>query len=100
MNKKRRNELSIVITDLTLVDNKDDLEMCICDLERLRDEEQDYFDNMPENLQYSQRGQDAEESVDLLDEAIDQLNDVLDDEEIDECLIEDAISIIEDVIYM
>lgn len=100
MNKKRRNELSIVITDLNLVDNKDDLEMCIYDLERLRDEEQVYFDNMPENLQYSQRGQDAEESVDLLNEAIDQLNDVLDDEEIDECLIADAISIIEDVIYM
>ena len=46
-------------------------------LEEVRDEEQDAFDNLPEGLQYSERGEMMEEAVDNLDEAIDYLVDVL-----------------------
>ena len=44
-------------------------------LDNLKDEEQDYYDNIPENLQYSQRAEDSEAAIDNLDEALDLLND-------------------------
>ena len=46
-------------------------------LEEVRDEEQDAFDNLPEGLQYSERGELMEEAVNNLDEIIDYLDDVL-----------------------
>ena len=46
-------------------------------LEEVRDEEQDAFDNLPEGLQYSERGDMMQDAVDTLDEAIDYLYDVL-----------------------
>ena len=46
-------------------------------LEEVRDEEQDAFDNLPEGLQDSVRGDLMQEAVDTLDEAIDTLDDVL-----------------------
>ena len=46
-------------------------------LEEVRDEEQDAYDNLPEGLQYSERGDLMQEAVDNLDEAVDYLNDVL-----------------------
>lgn len=46
-------------------------------LEEVRDEEQDAFDNLPEGLQDSERGDLMQEAVDTLDEAIDTLDDVL-----------------------
>jgi hypothetical protein len=42
-------------------------------LERIRDAEQTYLDNMPENLSESERAESARENVAVLDEAIDQL---------------------------
>lgn len=69
MNKLRRNQIEKVIAKI---------EEAKSALESIRDDEQDYFDNMPENLQYSARGEAAEEAVDLMDEAIDSLDDVVD----------------------
>ena len=46
-------------------------------LEEVRDEEQDAYDNLPEGLQYSERGDLMQEAVDNLDEAVDYLDDVL-----------------------
>ena len=46
-------------------------------LEEVRDDEQDAFDNLPEGLQYSERGDLMQEAVDNLDVAIDTLDDVL-----------------------
>ena len=46
-------------------------------LEEVRDEEQDAFDNLPEGLQDSERGDLMQEAVDNLDETIDYLDDVL-----------------------
>lgn len=46
-------------------------------LEEVRDEEQDAYDNLPEGLQYSERGDLMQEAVDNLDEAVDYLDDVI-----------------------
>lgn len=45
-------------------------------IESARDEEQEYFDNMPESFQQGDRGQKAEEAVDLLQTACDQLEEI------------------------
>lgn len=39
------------------------------EIEEIQSEEQDYFDAMPENLQESARGQQAEAAADALSEA-------------------------------
>lgn len=46
-------------------------------LEEVRDEEQDAFDNMPEGLQDSERGDMMQDAIVNLDEAVDYLDDVL-----------------------
>lgn len=101
MNKTRRKELNKVIDELNTIKNKDDLYSCINTLESLRDEEQDYYDNIPENLQYGQRAEASEYAIDSLDEDIDLLNEVYDDEEFekDDELIKDAIGKIDDAIW-
>ena len=68
MNKQRRKELNVIIDKLTELRDL---------LENLKDEEQDYFDNMPENLQYSERGERAEEAVMSLEEALDNIDSVV-----------------------
>lgn len=60
------------------------------ELENICSDEQDYFDNMPENLQGSQRGMDAEEAIDAMDEAIESMNNAIE-------AAEDAASCIEDI---
>lgn len=65
MNKNRRKEIYKIIERLN------DLKS---DLESIRDDEQDYFDNMPENLQGSIRGEESEEYIEYMEEAIEALN--------------------------
>lgn len=43
------------------------------DLESLRDEEQEYFDNMPESFQSGEKGQAAEAAIEAMEEAIGSL---------------------------
>ena len=66
-------------------------------MDNLKDEEQDYYDNIPENLQYSQRAEDSEAAIDNLDEALDLLNEAYDAEEFDRnsSAIQEAIGKIE-----
>jgi hypothetical protein len=42
------------------------------------EEEQDYYDNMPESLQESERGQIADEAIGFLQSAIDCFDDIID----------------------
>jgi hypothetical protein len=58
-------------------------------LEEVRDEEQDAYDNMPEGLQYSERGDMMQEAIDSLDEAVDAVDEVISN-------LESAISSAED----
>jgi hypothetical protein len=64
MNKVRRAALREIIDKIA--DAKDALEI-------LKDEEEEYRDNIPENLQGSERYQTADEACDALYEAVSQL---------------------------
>lgn len=46
-------------------------------VEAVKDEEQDSFDNLPEGLQCSERGEAMEEAVDELQMTIDSIEDAL-----------------------
>ena len=83
MNKARRKELSNIIRALNTMIDKDDLYIVINDLENIKDDEQDYYDNIPENLQYSQRAEESEEAISNLEDALDLLNEVYNAEEFD-----------------
>jgi hypothetical protein len=54
------------------------LEAAKSDLEMIRDEEQEAFDNMPEGLQGSERGEAMEEGIYQIEEAMDGLDSALD----------------------
>lgn len=47
-------------------------------IETIKDEEQEAFDNMPENLQGSERGEAMEAAADNLDSAFSSMEEVLD----------------------
>jgi hypothetical protein len=74
MNKQRRKAIAEAISAI---------EELVTDIENLRDEEQEYHDNMPENMQQGEKGEAAEAAVDalgnaaqLLDEAKDALGEI------------------------
>lgn len=82
-----------------MIQDKDDLYSCINTLENIKSDEECYYDNIPENLQYSRRAEDSEEAIDNMDEALNLLNDVYDEEEFDKNneLIQEAIDKIRDL---
>ena len=98
MNKLRRKELGEVINGLMSMQDKDDLRGWIRTLDCLKDEEEDYFGNIPENLQYSRRAEKSEEAIEILDDALDVLNEFYDKDEFDKDdeLIQKAIDKIEE----
>ncbi len=67
MNKQRRKQLSEIST---AIDN------ARAELEMVADDEQAYFDDMPENLQGSERGEAAEECADQLCELHNELDEL------------------------
>ena len=68
MNKQRRTKLS---------DANSLLSKAVSIVEFARDEEQDSFDNLPENLQSGERGEAMEEAIEELQTAIDSINDAM-----------------------
>jgi hypothetical protein len=46
-------------------------------IEDVKNEEEEAFDNMPENLQGSERGEQMEEYIGTMEDALDSLDDVL-----------------------
>ena len=69
MNKARRKELNQAVE--LLEEAQSIIESC-------RDEEQEYMDNMPENLQESEKYCAAEEAVNNMDEAYDVIGEAID----------------------
>lgn len=69
MNKTRRQQVKEAYVQLQTVQS---------DLEKIRIDEQDAYDNMPENLQGSDRGQESEEAIDNLGDAICSIEDAID----------------------
>ena len=69
MNKQRRNEISSIVSELENLKSR---------LESVHMEEEMVFDNMPENLQYSMRGEESQEAIDCMSEAISNLEEEID----------------------
>lgn len=69
MNNKRRAE----IRKINMV-----LETILSDIERVKDEEELAYDNMPENLQYSDRGEASQEAIDCLEEVYNNMEEIID----------------------
>lgn len=67
MNKARRKQIEKIIARLE--DLKSSLESIHEDVEGVQSDEQEAFDNIPENLQESERYETAEAAVDALDSA-------------------------------
>lgn len=64
MNIDRRKTIQKVI---------DQLEFLSGDISTIREDEQDYLDNMPDNLRQSENADRAEEAINALDEAESQV---------------------------
>jgi exonuclease VII small subunit len=69
MNKRTRKQLSDLHTKLEEIKSQ---------VEAIRDEEQDKFDNMPEGLQSGERGEKTEEVIGALEDATTSLEEALD----------------------
>jgi hypothetical protein len=61
MNNQRRKEINLIIGELAELRSR---------LETVQSEEQEAYDNMPEGLQQSERGEKAEAACSLLDDAM------------------------------
>lgn len=68
MNKQRRKMLAEAV---------DKLNEAMSIVEDARNDEQDAFDNMPESLQYSERGEQMEENISYLEDATDQIDNAI-----------------------
>ena len=69
MNNKRRKQIDKAIEMLTETSNF---------IETIKSDEEEYMDNMPENLQGSSRYSDAEEACSCLEEAISDIESAID----------------------
>jgi predicted nucleic acid-binding Zn-ribbon protein len=67
MNKQRRADIEKALEQIDEAKSA---------LETARDEEQDYYDNLPDNFKEGDRGQQAEAAVSCLDDAINALEEV------------------------
>ena len=65
MNKIRKKELAKIIDLLSEAKER---------LESVRDEEEEAFDNLPENLQESERGQSMQNAIDAMNDILDSLD--------------------------
>ena len=78
MNKSRRKRIAAAIDNLERITNYDSIESIKSEIEDILWEEEDAYDNMPENLQYSMRGEESSEAIDNLQEAVDLLEEAID----------------------
>ena len=69
MNNARRKEKEKITADLEAIKER---------IEALQEEEQDAFDNLPESIQYGERGDKMQSAIDNLEYAADNIQDCLD----------------------
>lgn len=81
MNKKRRSEIATNLRSLVMIKNN---------FESILFDEQNSYDNIPENLQNSDRAFESEEAIDCLDNAVDYIETAIDN-------LSDAIDSIEEI---
>ena len=68
MNKKRKENIKLI---------RKNIEKIAENLRTLLDEEQEYYDNIPENLQGCIRASESEDSIDILEECIENLENII-----------------------
>lgn len=68
MNKQRRKDLNQIAE--AIGDLRERLECC-------QEEEQEYLDNMPENFQFGERGEAAEEAISNIEDALNSLEEAV-----------------------
>lgn len=68
MNNSRRKQLSAILSVLEDMNTR---------IEEIKDEEQDCFDNMPEGLQGSEKGEKAENAISALEDVISSLEEAI-----------------------
>lgn len=78
MNKVRRKRIASVIGTLENITDYDLIETTKDEIEDILWEEDDAYNNMPENLQYSMRGEESSDAIDNLQEAVDTLEEAID----------------------
>ena len=69
MNNAIRKEIEKITADLEAIKEL---------IEALQEEEQDAFDNLPESIQYGERGDKMQSAIDNLEYAADNIQDCLD----------------------
>jgi len=75
MNKQRRKQIADVLAKIPFIwSDLDDLKS---EIEAIRDEEQEAFDNMPASLQMSEKGEMAQECIDHLESALSAAEDAV-----------------------
>ena len=75
MNNTRRRRISELKTQIDFANNY--LKEASKKLSSILSEEQDAYDNMPEGLQSSERGMNSENSIDIMEETLDILDDAI-----------------------
>lgn len=78
MNKVRRKRIVSIIETLENITGYDLIETIKGEIEDILWEEDDAYNNMPENLQYSMRGEESSDAIDSLQEAVDALEEAID----------------------
>lgn len=68
MNKDRRKALQGIIDQLTELKEA---------VESLQEEEQEAFDNLPEGIQFSERGESMEEAISNLEDAVNSIDEAI-----------------------
>ena len=110
MNNARRKRIASSITSLRKITDYNLIEGIKDEIEDILWDEEDAYNNMPENLQYSMRGENSSDAIDSLQEAVDTLEEAINiittinnkedkeqkEDEIDD-YIDQAISSLEDI---
>lgn len=85
MNKYRRKVLNAIENKLSNFESENDPSQDLsffqeihADLESVKEEEQEAFDNLPEGLQQAERGSAMEQAIDNLDNAMDAIQTCID----------------------
>lgn len=68
MNKDRRNRLTVLMKNIDVLKEQ---------LESIMEEEEEYYNNMPDNMKDGERGQQTEERVGTIQNAIDRLDEAM-----------------------
>lgn len=86
MNNARRKQLKNLANRISIMNDIQDtshLQEYYSILEDIKNDEEEYYDNMPENLQGSMRGMDSEEAISNIDDALEVLEQAIDEKDQD-----------------